>query len=40
MKNKDIYSRLPDGKGVTFLVTILIGAIGVFIVTAYMVIRD
>ncbi len=40
MSGNNVTSKLPNNRGVTLLVVLLIGAIGAFITTAYMVVRD
>ena len=40
MSEKKVRVKLPNNRGVNFLVAFLVVTIGVFIVTAYMVIRD
>ncbi len=40
MSGNKVTSKLPNNRGVTLLVIMLVGAIGAFIATAYMVVRD
>lgn len=40
MSGNNVTSKLPNNRGVTLLVVLLVGAIGAFITTAYMVVRD